>query len=414
MAEKHNTKNYLLKILEERRGQSVSGGEIAKTLSVSRSAVWQAAKSLKSDGYLIESVPNRGYTLLDNNDLISVSGIAPRLISPSLSENIRVYDVLESTNKTAKIAALDGAPHGTVIIADHQTTGKGRNGKTFYSEKSAGLYMSIILRPSALGLSGFAEFRQTAEAAEFNAGGKFQSSENLVFQTNAEFKQTSEHSAFQTNAELQTARMLSFQAESQSRQSSENLALQTNAEFKQTSEHSAFQTNTQPRQSSETPESQTNTQPRQSSETPEIQTVARLEQTAEPPPHSAPYTKTAAAITQITAAAAILAVTRVCGVRPSVRRVNDIYLDGKKISGILTEAVADLETGHIEFAVAGIGINTGIRKFPDDLKDAASVSSPCGNTRNRLAAEIINSLLAPSTPNFIWELLKVYAESRRD
>ena len=58
------------------------------------------------------------------------------------------FPTIESTNTTAKELALQGAPHGTVLIADHQTAGRGRRGRSFHSPASAGLYMSVILRPS--------------------------------------------------------------------------------------------------------------------------------------------------------------------------------------------------------------------------------------------------------------------------
>lgn len=60
---------------------------------------------------------------------------------------IHRFDSLDSTNVRAKAMALEGAPHGTVIIADHQTAGRGRLGRRFHSPAGSGIYMSIILRP---------------------------------------------------------------------------------------------------------------------------------------------------------------------------------------------------------------------------------------------------------------------------
>ena len=57
------------------------------------------------------------------------------------------YETLDSTNNLAKKMAADGAPHGTVIIADHQTAGRGRLGRSFDSPAGSGIYMSVILRP---------------------------------------------------------------------------------------------------------------------------------------------------------------------------------------------------------------------------------------------------------------------------
>lgn len=65
-------------------------------------------------------------------------------------KQIHWFDSIESTNTTAKEMALSGAPHGTVLIADRQTGGKGRRGRSFLSPAGAGIYMSVILRPDCM------------------------------------------------------------------------------------------------------------------------------------------------------------------------------------------------------------------------------------------------------------------------
>lgn len=62
-------------------------------------------------------------------------------------ERIQFFDCVESTNDLAKSMAHQGAPHGTVLIADRQTGGRGRRGRTFFSPAGVGIYMSVILRP---------------------------------------------------------------------------------------------------------------------------------------------------------------------------------------------------------------------------------------------------------------------------
>ena len=62
--------------------------------------------------------------------------------------NIHYFDTIDSTNTQAKIMAAAGAPHGTVLIADCQTGGRGRMGRSFYSPAGTGVYMSMILRPN--------------------------------------------------------------------------------------------------------------------------------------------------------------------------------------------------------------------------------------------------------------------------
>ncbi len=60
------------------------------------------------------------------------------------------FDSIDSTNTRARELAAKGAPHGTVLIADHQTGGRGRRGRSFHSPSGSGIYMSVILRPNCL------------------------------------------------------------------------------------------------------------------------------------------------------------------------------------------------------------------------------------------------------------------------
>lgn len=87
-------------------------------------------------------------------------------------------------------------------------------------------------------------------------------------------------------------------------------------------------------------------------------------------------------------------IERAGGKRTSVKWVNDVYADGKKCTGILTEAVADLETGGVEFAVVGIGINvlTPEGGFAPEIRDVAtSVCDGVDDARNRVSAEVIDA-----------------------
>ena len=253
-----SSKKYVLTLLENKRNQSISGEYIAGQLNVSRNTVWKAIKDLRKDGYKIKAVTNKGYCLCEDNDILSVEGMLPYLSQESISDNIYVYDRLESTNKTAKEMAISGAEHGTVIIADCQTAGKGRYGRSFHSPPNHGLYMSIIIQPMQYSFS---------------------------------------------------------------------------------------------------------------------------------------------APTLITAFAAVTvceAIEAVSDNTPKIKWVNDIFLDGKKVCGILTEAVTDFESGNTQWIVVGIGINysTPATEFPEDLQHiAGSVfgSDTPPATRNRLAAEIVNS-----------------------
>ena len=141
-----NTKKSVLELLEESRGEPVSGEKAAALLQVSRNAVWKAVRELKKDGYQIEATTKKGYRFCETNDILSAEGMKPYLKDSQFSENICVFPVLESTNFTAKEAAVNGAPHGSVTVALRQTFGKGRYSRTFFAP-TGGIYMSFILRP---------------------------------------------------------------------------------------------------------------------------------------------------------------------------------------------------------------------------------------------------------------------------
>lgn len=97
----------------------------------------------------------------------------------------------------------------------------------------------------------------------------------------------------------------------------------------------------------------------------------------------------------VTAAASVAvaqAIESICGRQAQIKWVNDVYMDGKKICGILTEGITDFETGHIESLVIGIGVNTSVKDFPDELRD--TVGAVDGDySRSALAAEMISRML---------------------
>ncbi|MGI5984682.1 MAG: biotin--[acetyl-CoA-carboxylase] ligase [Clostridiales bacterium] len=249
------TKNDVLSILENERGRFVSGQELAEALHLSRTAVWKAVKNLEEDGHRILAIKNRGYMLDERSDMLSEEGIRVHMPDRYIDCPIYVFDTTDSTNTEAKKLALDNAAHGTMLLAEEQTAGRGRSGKSFFSPREAGLYMSIILKPD-LGISD-----------------------------------------------------------------------------------------------------------------PQLITIAAAVSVCE-------------------------AIEKIAGLRPQIKWVNDIYLNGKKICGILTEAITDLESGGIESIVVGIGINCiETNSLPDDLRDIAGALGKDGLSRNHLAAEIAAGVL---------------------
>ncbi|MDE6747361.1 MAG: biotin--[acetyl-CoA-carboxylase] ligase, partial [Oscillospiraceae bacterium] len=140
-------KDKVLTVLEENKGKSVSGSEIARSVGMTRSAVWKAVKTLREEGYSICAVTNRGYCLSEESDFLSEQSIVPNLRTQALGRKIDVFKTIDSTNNFAKSLAQLGAVHGTTVVSEVQTQGKGRMGRDFYSPMGMGVYMSVILRP---------------------------------------------------------------------------------------------------------------------------------------------------------------------------------------------------------------------------------------------------------------------------
>ena len=266
------TKGDLLALLERRRGQVVSGAELAAQLGVSRAAVWKAAGTLRSEGMVVEAAPGAGYCLPEGSDHLSAEAVAVWLESPGTP--VRVEAETTSTNLLAKQWAIEGAPHGSLVLADRQSAGRGRLGRNFASP-AGGLYMSVVLRP----------------------------------------------------------------------------------------------------RSGDTP----------------------------------------ALITAGAAVAVCRAVQELCGLELAIKWVNDLYYQGKKCCGILSEAAADIESGGLEYVVVGMGLNyrTPPQEFPPEVKDIATSLYPSGAApvpRARLAAKIHARLLEAFAHLANREVLEEYRE----
>lgn len=251
------TNDTVLDLLWENPDRYISGEELARRLGISRSAVWKSVKQLRSEGYEIDSVTRRGYRLSSGSDVLSARGIERHLKNRTL--RVECYQSVTSTNTLLKERANNGAPHGLVLAAGHQTQGRGRMGRQFYSPADTGLYMSLLLRPE----------RSAAES------------------------------------------------------------------------------------------------------------------------------------TLITAAAAVAvaeSVEAISGLETRIKWVNDVLIAGKKISGILTEASVDWESGTADYVVVGIGVNTRLPKddFPEELRSiAGAVFDGRGvpELRCTLAAAILDRLM---------------------
>ncbi|MCI6027234.1 MAG: biotin--[acetyl-CoA-carboxylase] ligase [Oscillospiraceae bacterium] len=251
-------KQSVLRALGEARGASVSGEVLAQSLGVSRAAVWKAIKSLQGEGYRISAGTNRGYRLEEYPDLLTAEGISAMLPLELAQLDLRVFDEIDSTNLEAKRLAMTGLSR-CAVIADRQTAGRGRLGRSFYSPPGCGIYTSLLLRP-------------------------------------------------------------------------------------------------------------------------------RPDQLAD--------------VTLLTTAAGVAvcrALQKAAGVQAEIKWVNDLYLNGKKICGILTEGVTDFESGMIESIVIGYGVNfRDDAHLPEELRPiVGSVfgAEPPTVTRSALAAAMLAELL---------------------
>ncbi|TVY04599.1 biotin--[acetyl-CoA-carboxylase] ligase [Cohnella terricola] len=137
----------LLSILEASEGEYVSGEEISRLLGVSRTAVWKQIRKLEAEGYVVEAVPRLGYKLTGKPARLSLQDLLPKLHTKRFGRQIRILDVVTSTQDEVRTMAEQGAPEGTLVIAEQQTSGRGRMGRNWVSPLGKGIWMSLLLRP---------------------------------------------------------------------------------------------------------------------------------------------------------------------------------------------------------------------------------------------------------------------------
>ena len=257
-------------MLIEQNGRPLSGEEAALRLGLSRVSVWKAVQKLRDEGYEIEGGKNKGYILKSSSDVLNAFLIEKNLSAFAQSVckgKVEVFKTIDSTNTEAKrrlnSSSRAEALHGTVLFAEHQSAGRGRFSRSFYSPKGAGLYFSLIFCPSIPAM---------------------------------------------TEREV---------------------------------------------------------------------------------PSSALYTAISATV--------ICRCLKALGFAPQIKWVNDIYLNGKKICGILSEGIIDMETSSVQAVIIGIGLNVKESNFPPELKNKAgalfSEAEDLPLNRNVLASSIISSLI---------------------
>ena len=235
----------------------MSGQQLADTLHVTRASVWKSIKALQDEGYKIVATTNRGYVLEETNDILSEQSLRACLGEEYRDVDIFTFKTSPSTNAEAMTRLMNGGlTHGTLIVADEQTKGRGRMGKSFFSPKS-GIYMSVCLCKS----------------------------------------------------------------------------------------------------------------------------IERMQDVM--------------VITPAAAVAVRSAIAKLTGIDAKIKWVNDIYIDKKKVCGILTQADIDFESGKAGTFIVGIGINFVEQDFPDEIKQRACAlfQGQPTITRSQLIGEIYRNII---------------------
>ncbi len=138
----------LLKLLKSEKNCWISGEILRRDLGISRNAVSKHIRALRDKGYEIESSTKKGYRLDGPQDLIIPQEILDGLNTRFLGrQEILCFKETDSTNSQARAIADGGAGEGTLVLAESQTLGRGRKGRTWFSPKGEGLFISMILRP---------------------------------------------------------------------------------------------------------------------------------------------------------------------------------------------------------------------------------------------------------------------------
>jgi len=141
-------RNEILEYFRKANGNYVSGEQISRDLNVSRTAIWKHINILKSRGYIFESSTRKGYRLIYAPNLLTPLEIASVLHTETLGKKVVYFESTPSTNEEAKKIAREGAEEGTIVVAEEQTTGRGRLTRHFYSPFAKGIWFSVIFRPT--------------------------------------------------------------------------------------------------------------------------------------------------------------------------------------------------------------------------------------------------------------------------
>ena len=137
----------LVRLLSDHPMLVMSGTKLAGELGTNRSEVWRLVEQLRELGVQISGHMATGYRLEKMPDLLLPEILRPLLETTAFGDNIHHFFRVPSTNTAAMRAAGEGAPEGSVFLAEEQTAGRGRGSHQWHSTPSEGVYCSTILRP---------------------------------------------------------------------------------------------------------------------------------------------------------------------------------------------------------------------------------------------------------------------------
>ncbi len=143
-----NMRSRIVHFLKQADGGYISGEELSRSLRVSRAAIWKCVEELRAEGYVIEAASRNGYRLTSCPDKLLAEEVQSGLGTKKFGCYVHHFETTTSTMDEAFRLGLDGAPEGTVVVAEAQTRGRGRLGRTWASPKGKGICFSVILRPS--------------------------------------------------------------------------------------------------------------------------------------------------------------------------------------------------------------------------------------------------------------------------
>ena len=136
------------RVLAHLRGSNsyVSGQGISQDLGLSRVAVWKHIKTLRAQGCRIDACRHRGYRLIGVPDMPTEEAIGAQLQTKVLGRPLLFFREVDSTNRQL-VTRAPVSPEGVALVADHQTAGRGRMGRAWFSPAGANVYLSVLLRP---------------------------------------------------------------------------------------------------------------------------------------------------------------------------------------------------------------------------------------------------------------------------